>query len=94
MGYRRSLPNGDTYMVVLYMKTPWNVALVSFPAQLKTLTCNRCFKEGMSQSQNLTDTACTSVLLSGSTHILTPRRLLEEVKSLNKPKDMVCIKDE
>ncbi|RMC08413.1 hypothetical protein DUI87_14657 [Hirundo rustica rustica] len=30
----------------------------------------------------------------GSTHILTPRRLLEEVKSLSKPKDMVCIKDE
>lgn len=48
----------------------------------------------MSESQNLTDTVRTSVLLSGSTHILTPRRLLEEVKSLNKPKDMVCIKDE
>uniref|UniRef100_A0A8C5X9W6 Syntaxin binding protein 3 n=1 Tax=Malurus cyaneus samueli TaxID=2593467 RepID=A0A8C5X9W6_9PASS len=30
----------------------------------------------------------------GSTHILTPKRLLEEVKSLSKPKDMVCIKDE
>ncbi|RLW05805.1 hypothetical protein DV515_00004987 [Chloebia gouldiae] len=30
----------------------------------------------------------------GSTHILTPRKLLEEVKSLSKPKDMVCIKDE
>ncbi|KAM6080540.1 syntaxin-binding protein 3 isoform 2-T2 [Theristicus caerulescens] len=30
----------------------------------------------------------------GSTHILTPKRLLDEVKSLNKPKDMVCIKDE
>uniref|UniRef100_A0A8C3QBF5 Uncharacterized protein n=1 Tax=Geospiza parvula TaxID=87175 RepID=A0A8C3QBF5_GEOPR len=30
----------------------------------------------------------------GSTHIWTPRKLLEEVKSLSKPKDMVCIKDE
>ncbi|XP_030352040.1 syntaxin-binding protein 3 isoform X1 [Strigops habroptila] len=30
----------------------------------------------------------------GSTHILTPKRLLDEVKSLSKPKDMVCIKDE
>lgn len=43
---------------------------------------------------------CTSdhqteiAVLSGSTHILTPRRLLDEVKSLNKPKDTVCIKDE
>lgn len=33
-------------------------------------------------------------VLSGSTHVLTPRRLLDEVKSLNKPKDTVCIKDE
>ncbi|CAN0215056.1 unnamed protein product [Bubo scandiacus] len=30
----------------------------------------------------------------GSTHILTPKRLLDEVKSLSKPKDMVCNKDE
>ncbi|XP_014798897.1 PREDICTED: syntaxin-binding protein 3 isoform X3 [Calidris pugnax] len=30
----------------------------------------------------------------GSTHILTPRRLLDEVKSLSKPKDMVYTKDE
>ncbi|XP_063200469.1 syntaxin-binding protein 3 isoform X1 [Chroicocephalus ridibundus] len=30
----------------------------------------------------------------GSTHILTPKRLLDEVKSLSKPKDMVCTKDE
>ncbi|KAM6065580.1 syntaxin-binding protein 3 isoform 2-T3 [Chlamydotis macqueenii] len=30
----------------------------------------------------------------GSTHILTPKRLLDEVKSLSKSKDMVCIKDE
>ncbi|XP_042660181.1 syntaxin-binding protein 3 isoform X3 [Tyto alba] len=30
----------------------------------------------------------------GSTHILTPKRLLDEVKSLSKPKDMVCVKDE
>ncbi|KFQ85203.1 Syntaxin-binding protein 3, partial [Phoenicopterus ruber ruber] len=30
----------------------------------------------------------------GSTHILTPKRLLDEVKSLSKPKDMVCLKDE
>ncbi|XP_075364325.1 syntaxin-binding protein 3 isoform X2 [Mycteria americana] len=30
----------------------------------------------------------------GSTHILTPKRLLDEVKSLTKPKDMVCIKNE
>ncbi|XP_075278391.1 syntaxin-binding protein 3 isoform X2 [Opisthocomus hoazin] len=30
----------------------------------------------------------------GSTHILTPKRLLDEVKSLTKPKDVVCIKDE
>ncbi|KAJ7409248.1 Syntaxin-binding protein 3 [Willisornis vidua] len=30
----------------------------------------------------------------GSTHILTPKRLLDEVKGLSKPKDMVCIKDE
>ncbi|XP_010007812.1 PREDICTED: syntaxin-binding protein 3 [Nestor notabilis] len=30
----------------------------------------------------------------GSTHILTPKRLLDEVKSLGKHKDMVCIKDE
>ncbi|KFW83402.1 Syntaxin-binding protein 3, partial [Manacus vitellinus] len=30
----------------------------------------------------------------GSTHILTPKRLLDEVKSLTKPKDMVSIKDE
>uniref|UniRef100_A0A8C2UD96 Syntaxin binding protein 3 n=1 Tax=Coturnix japonica TaxID=93934 RepID=A0A8C2UD96_COTJA len=33
-------------------------------------------------------------VIIGSTHILTPRRLLDEVKSLNKPKDTVCIKDE
>lgn len=52
------------------------------------------FKEEMSESQNLTDTVHTFVLLPGSTHILTPKRLLEEVKSLSKPKDMVCIKDE
>ncbi|KQL60751.1 Syntaxin-binding protein 3 [Amazona aestiva] len=31
---------------------------------------------------------------NGSTHILTPKRLLDEVKSLSKPKDMVYIKDE
>nr|XP_021149454.1 syntaxin-binding protein 3 isoform X3 [Columba livia] len=30
----------------------------------------------------------------GSTHILTPKRLLDEIKSLSKPKDLVCIKDE
>ncbi|KFO06427.1 Syntaxin-binding protein 3, partial [Balearica regulorum gibbericeps] len=30
----------------------------------------------------------------GSTHILTPKRLLDEVKSLSKPKDIVCIKDD
>ncbi|NXF35944.1 STXB3 protein, partial [Nyctibius bracteatus] len=30
----------------------------------------------------------------GSTHILTPKRLLDQVKSLSKPKDVVCIKDE
>ncbi|XP_059334078.1 syntaxin-binding protein 3 isoform X3 [Ammospiza nelsoni] len=30
----------------------------------------------------------------GSTHILTPRKLLEDVKSLSKPKDMVWMKDE
>ncbi|KFQ18144.1 Syntaxin-binding protein 3, partial [Merops nubicus] len=30
----------------------------------------------------------------GSTHILTPKRLLDDVKSLSKPKDMVCLKDE
>ncbi|XP_074732806.1 syntaxin-binding protein 3 isoform X1 [Strix uralensis] len=30
----------------------------------------------------------------GSTHISTPKRLLDEVKSLSKPKDMVCNKDE
>ncbi|KAM9379421.1 LOW QUALITY PROTEIN: syntaxin-binding protein 3 [Phaethornis superciliosus] len=30
----------------------------------------------------------------GSTHILTPRRLLDQVKSLSKPKDMVSIKNE
>lgn len=39
-------------------------------------------------------TVNTYVLLSGSTHILTPRRLLDEIKSLSKPKDLVCIKDE
>ncbi|XP_032048349.1 syntaxin-binding protein 3 [Aythya fuligula] len=33
-------------------------------------------------------------VIIGSTHILTPRRLLDEVKSLSKPKDTVCIKDE
>uniref|UniRef100_A0A669PIJ2 Syntaxin binding protein 3 n=1 Tax=Phasianus colchicus TaxID=9054 RepID=A0A669PIJ2_PHACC len=33
-------------------------------------------------------------VIIGSTHVLTPRRLLDEIKSLNKPKDMVCIKDE
>ncbi|XP_042729956.1 syntaxin-binding protein 3 isoform X1 [Lagopus leucura] len=33
-------------------------------------------------------------VIIGSTHVLTPRRLLDEVKSLNKPKDTVCIKDE
>ncbi|NXJ13397.1 STXB3 protein, partial [Odontophorus gujanensis] len=33
-------------------------------------------------------------VIIGSTHILTPRRLLDEVKSLSKPKDRVCIKDE
>lgn len=52
------------------------------------------FKEGMSESQFWTDTLNIYVLLSGSTHILTPKRLLDEVKSLTKPKDMVCIKDE
>ncbi|NXN90881.1 STXB3 protein, partial [Rhinopomastus cyanomelas] len=30
----------------------------------------------------------------GSTHILTPKSLLDEVKSLSKPKDVVCMKDE
>ncbi|KFP23900.1 Syntaxin-binding protein 3, partial [Colius striatus] len=30
----------------------------------------------------------------GSTHILTPKMLLDQVKSLSKPKDVVCIKDE
>ncbi|XP_065512127.1 syntaxin-binding protein 3 [Caloenas nicobarica] len=30
----------------------------------------------------------------GSTHILTPKRLLDEIKSLSKPKDLVCVKDE
>ncbi|XP_038269058.1 syntaxin-binding protein 3 isoform X1 [Dermochelys coriacea] len=30
----------------------------------------------------------------GSTHILTPRRLLDDVKSLNRPKDTICIKNE
>lgn len=48
----------------------------------------------MSESQFWTDTVNIYVLLSGSTHILTPKRLLDEVKSLTKPKDMVCIKDE
>ncbi|XP_074008820.1 syntaxin-binding protein 3 [Numenius arquata] len=33
-------------------------------------------------------------VIIGSTHILTPTRLLDEVKSLSKPKDMVCTKDE
>ncbi|XP_005285534.1 syntaxin-binding protein 3 [Malaclemys terrapin pileata] len=33
-------------------------------------------------------------VIIGSTHILTPRRLLDDVKMLNKPKDTVCIKDE
>ncbi|NXN11994.1 STXB3 protein, partial [Indicator maculatus] len=33
-------------------------------------------------------------VIIGSTHVLTPRRLLDDVKSLSKPKDMVCIKDE
>uniref|UniRef100_A0A8C4JRV6 Syntaxin binding protein 3 n=1 Tax=Dromaius novaehollandiae TaxID=8790 RepID=A0A8C4JRV6_DRONO len=33
-------------------------------------------------------------VIIGSTHLLTPKRLLDEVKSLSKPKDMVCIKDE
>ncbi|OXB84163.1 UNVERIFIED_CONTAM: hypothetical protein H355_007046 [Colinus virginianus] len=36
----------------------------------------------------------TCEVIVGSTHILTPRRLLDEVKSLSKPKDRVCIKDE
>ncbi|KAM6262624.1 syntaxin-binding protein 3 isoform 1-T1 [Porphyrio hochstetteri] len=39
--------------------------------------------------------ACKSCeVVIGSTHILTPKRLLDEVKSLSKPKDMVCIKDD
>ncbi|XP_067394426.1 syntaxin-binding protein 3 [Emydura macquarii macquarii] len=33
-------------------------------------------------------------VIIGSTHILTPRRLLDDVKMLNRPKDTVCIKDE
>uniref|UniRef100_A0A8B9P0R1 Syntaxin binding protein 3 n=1 Tax=Apteryx owenii TaxID=8824 RepID=A0A8B9P0R1_APTOW len=33
-------------------------------------------------------------VIIGSTHLLTPKRLLDDVKSLSKPKDMVCIKDE
>ncbi|XP_068808281.1 syntaxin-binding protein 3 isoform X1 [Struthio camelus] len=33
-------------------------------------------------------------VIIGSTHLLTPKRLLDEVKSLSKPKDMVCIRDE
>ncbi|KFO72406.1 Syntaxin-binding protein 3, partial [Cuculus canorus] len=33
-------------------------------------------------------------VIIGSTHILTPKRLLDDVKSLSKLKDVVCIKDE
>ncbi|KAM8805397.1 syntaxin-binding protein 3 [Eudromia elegans] len=33
-------------------------------------------------------------VIIGSTHLLTPKKLLDEVKSLSKPKDMVCFKDE
>ncbi|KAM9129954.1 syntaxin-binding protein 3 isoform 1-T1 [Pangshura tecta] len=33
-------------------------------------------------------------VIIGSTHILTPRRLLDDVKMLNKPKDTACIKEE
>lgn len=77
-----------------FHENTWKCCTCQFSRCSKKLACNWWFKEGMSESQNLTDTVHTYVLLSGSTHILTPRKLLEEVKSLSKPKDMVCIKDE
>ncbi|KAF4789613.1 syntaxin binding protein 3 [Turdus rufiventris] len=48
----------------------------------------------MRSAYQVSETYKSCEVVIGSTHILTPRRLLEEVKSLNKPKDMVCIKDE
>lgn len=48
----------------------------------------------MRSAYEVSDAYKSCEVVIGSTHILTPRRLLEEVKSLSKPKDMVCIKDE
>uniref|UniRef100_A0A8D0HQC3 Syntaxin binding protein 3 n=1 Tax=Sphenodon punctatus TaxID=8508 RepID=A0A8D0HQC3_SPHPU len=33
-------------------------------------------------------------VIIGSTHVVTPKRLLDDVKALTKPKDTVCLKDE
>ncbi|POI25149.1 hypothetical protein CIB84_011101 [Bambusicola thoracicus] len=48
----------------------------------------------MRSAYEVSQTYKSCEVIIGSTHILTPRRLLDEVKSLSKPKDTVCIKDE
>lgn len=76
------------------MKTLSTVVLFQFSSYSKKKNWFFFLRGNVWNSEFQTDTVDTYVLLSGSTHILTPKGLLDEVKSLSKPKDVVCIKDE